>query len=84
MQNSSPIEKAQITCIFKGRDANGLLPELKAWVLKHLDERTASFAYTRGMLKRMEGDLKEDLEAVEKVSGVPNPLLRSLLAKLEL
>ena len=81
MQNSSPIATAQITCIFKGRDANGLLPELKAWVLRHLDERMASFAYTRRMLKRMEGDLKE---AVEKVSGVPNPLLKSLLAKLEL
>ena len=37
LQNSSPVEKAQITGIFKGRDANGLLPEMKVLVLKYLD-----------------------------------------------
>ena len=84
MQNSSPVEKTQITGIFRGRDANGLLPEMKALVFKHLDERTGSLAYIREMLKGMERGLKEDLAAMEKVSGVPNPLLRSLLAKLQL
>ena len=84
MQNSSQIEKAQITGIFRGRSADGLLPEMKALVLKHLNERTASLAYTRKMLKGMEGELKDELAAMEKVSGVPNPLIRSLLAKLEL
>lgn len=83
MQNSSPAERAQITGIFKRRGANGLLPETKALVLKHLKKRTASLAYTRGMLKRMESELEEKSEAVEKVFvGVPNPFLRNSLAKL--
>lgn len=82
MQNSSPAERAQITGIFKRHGANGLLPEMKTLVLKHLNERTASLAYTRGMLKRMEGELEEKLEAVEDAFGVPNPLLKNLLAKL--
>ena len=82
LRNSSPVEKAQITGIFKGCGANGLLPEMKALVLKHLDGRTASLEYTRGLLQQMERDLKEGLEAVENVSGRPNPLLKSLLAKL--
>ena len=84
MQNSSQIDKAKITGIFRGRGANGLLPEMKALVLKHLDEKTSSLAYIRKKLKGVERDLKEDLEAVEKVSGIPNPLLKSLLANLEL
>ena len=55
---------------------------MKALVLKHLDGRTASLGYTRGMLEQMERDLKEGLEAVENVSGFSNPLLKSLLAKV--
>ena len=55
---------------------------MKALVLKHLDERTASLGYTQGMLKQMERNLKEGLEAVENVSGLSSPLLKSLLAKL--
>ena len=82
LQNSSPVEKAQITGIFKNRDANGLLPEMKTLIFKHLDQRTSSLEYTRGLLKQMERDLKEGLEAVESVSGLSNPLLKSLLAKL--
>ena len=84
MQNSSQLEKAQITGIFRGRSSNGLLPEMKTFVLKHLNERTASLAYIREMLKGMEGDLMEDLTAMEKAFSVPNPFLKSLLAKLEL
>ena len=67
LRNSSPVEKARITGIFKGRGANGLLAEMKALVLKHLDGRTASLGYARGMLKQTERDLKEGLEAVGNV-----------------
>ena len=53
-------------------------------MFKHINERTASLGYIKQMLKGLERDLKEDLVAVEKAFGVPNPLLKSLLAKLEL
>lgn len=84
MQNSSQIEKAQITGILKTRGPDGLLPEMKAFVVKHFEEKTASFTYIREILERMGKELIEHLTAVEKISGVPNPLLRSVLAKLEL
>ena len=84
MQNSSPVEKAQITGIFKSRGATGLLPEMKAFVPRYLDERTNNLAHTRGILEQIERELKEDLEAMEEFSCIPNPFLKILLAKLEL
>ena len=84
MHNSSQVEKAWITGIDKARSSNGMLPEMKVFLLRYLNEKTASLAYIRDMLKGMEGQLKEDLTAVEKASNVPNPALRRLLKKLEL
>lgn len=84
MQKSSPIERAQIKGIFGGRGSHDLLPEIKAFVFNHIDQKTASLAYIREMLKGLEVELMNDLVAVEKVTGMTNPLLRSLLAKLEL
>lgn len=84
LHNSTEIEKAQITGIFRGgRGADGLLPEVKALVLKYLDEKTHSLAYVREMLKGMEASMKKNLAEIEHVS-VPNPLLKNLLARLEI
>ena len=57
---------------------------VEAFVFNHLDQKTASLAYVREMLKELEVELMNDLIVVEKISGVANPVLRSLLAKLEL
>ena len=85
MQKSSPMEKAQIRGIFEARNgSDGLLPETKAFVLNHLDRKTASLAYTRGILEDLEVQLMGDLASVERISDTANPLLRSLLGKLKI
>lgn len=70
--------------IFKTRGPRGLLPEAKALVMKHLSEKTGSLAYVRCMLKALEVELADALVALEKISGVTNPLIGNLLVKLEL
>ncbi len=60
-----------------------MLPEMKTLVLKHLEERTGSLAYILQMLKAMERNLREDLAALEEVFEAPNPLLKTVLARLE-
>lgn len=83
LQNSSEGDKARIKGIFKTRGPSGLSPEVKEFVIKHLSERTASLPYVRDVLKDLASEIADGLMALEEIFGIENPLLRGVLAKLE-
>ena len=83
LQNSSERDKARIKGIFKTRGPSGLSPEVKEFIIKHLSERTASLPYVRDILKDSASETADGLMALEEIFGVANPLLRGVLAKLE-
>lgn len=83
LQNSSGGDKARIKGISKTRGPSGLSPEVKAFVIKHLSERTASLPYVRDVLKGLASAIADALTTLEEIFGVQNQLLRGVMAKLE-
>ena len=78
-QNSS----ANATTDFGSAEAPQLSRELKSHVLE-LMEKAGSMVYTRKLLGALETELEAEIEKLERQTGVENPIMRLLLARLGL